>query len=130
MWFIATAFCALAIAASRSGIVFGAAIVGWGFVFFMGVPAAFNLLAQRLNFPEERAGDAQAVMALGRVFGPILGGTLLAAGSEAVLGMVAATVMTFGSCLLLYVDRRRFIAVRQYGAWSQAATSVDPAQHA
>jgi len=129
IWFIATAICALAIASSRSGIVFGVAMVGWGFVFFMGIPAAFNLLAERSNFPEERAGDAQAVMALGRVFGPIMGGALLAAGSEATLGMVAAGVVTFGSCLLLYVDRQRFVVVRQYGSWSQSRASVDPTQH-
>jgi len=130
IWFIATAMCALAIAASRSGVVFGAAIVGWGFVFFMGVPAAFNLLAERSSFPQERAGDAQAMMALGRVFGPIMGGTLLAAGSEVTLGFAAAGVMSFGGSLLLYVDRQRFIVVRQYGAWSQARASVDSSQHA
>ena len=130
IWFLATALCALAMAASRSGVVFGVAIVGWGFVFFMGVPAAFTLLAERSNFPEERAGDAQAVMALGRVFGPIMGGTLLAAGSEVALGFVAAGVMSFGSFLLLYVDRKRFVVVRQYGAWAQARGSVDSTQHA
>jgi DHA1 family inner membrane transport protein len=130
VWFLATAVCALAIAASRSGVVFGLAMIGWGFVFFLGVPAAFQLLAERSNFPEERAGDAQAVMALGRVFGPIMGGALLAAGSEVTLGLAAAGVMSFGSMLLLYVDRRRFVVVRQYGAWSQARASVDPTQHA
>jgi DHA1 family inner membrane transport protein len=130
VWFLATAMCALAMAASRSGLVFGVAMVGWGFVFFMGVPAVFTLLAERSNFPEERAGDAQAVMALGRVFGPIMGGALLAAGSEVTLGLVAAGVMSFGSFLLLYVDRKRFVVVRQYGAWSQARASVDSTQHA
>jgi predicted MFS family arabinose efflux permease len=130
VWFFATAVCALAMAASRSGVVFGVAIVVWGFVFFMGVPAVFTLLAERSNFPEERAGDAQAVMALGRVFGPIMGGALIAAGSEVTLGFVAAGVMSFGSFLLLYVDRKRFVVVRQYGAWSQARASVDATQHA
>jgi DHA1 family inner membrane transport protein len=130
LWFLATALCALAIAASRSGVIFGVALVGWGFVFFMGVPAAFHLLAERSSFPEERAGDAQAVMALGRVFGPIMGGTLLAAGSEVTLGLVAAGVMAIGSFLLLYVDRKRFVVVRQYGAWSDARASVDSTQHA
>ncbi len=130
VWFLATAMCALAIAASRSGLIFGAAIIGWGFVFFMGVPAAFNLLAERSNFPEERAGDAQAVMALGRVFGPIMGGTLIAAGSAVTLGFVAAGVMAAGSFLLLYVDRKRFVVVRQYGAWANARASVDTTQHA
>ncbi len=129
-WFIATALCALAIAASRSGLVFAVAIVGWGFVFFMGVPAAFNLLAARSNFPEERAGDAQAMMALGRVFGPLLGGALLAAGSEGTLGIVAACVMTFGGLVLLYVDRKRFVVVRQFGSWAATRTSVDTTQHA
>jgi len=130
VWFLATALCALAIAASRSGLVFGVAIVGWGFVFFMGIPAAFNLLAERSSFPEERAGDAQAVMALGRVFGPIMGGILLAAGSEVALGVASAAVMALGGSLLLYVDRKRFVVVRQYGAWVDARASVDTAQHA
>ena len=134
VWFLATAVCALTIAASRSGVLFGAAIVGWGFVFFMGVPAAFHLLAERSSFPEERAGDAQATMALGRVFGPIVGGTLLAAGSEVTLGFVSAGVISFGACLLLYVDRQRFVVVRQYGTRSShkaaETASVDSTQHA
>jgi len=134
VWFLATAVCALTIAASRSGVLFGAAIVGWGFVFFMGVPAAFHLLAERSSFPEERAGDAQATMALGRVFGPIVGGTLLAAGSEVTLGFVSAGVISFGACLLLYVHRQRFVVVRQYGTRSShkaaETASVDSTQHA
>ena len=128
IWFLMTALCALTIALSRSGVLFGAAMVGWGFVFFMGVPAAFNLLAARSNFPEERAGDAQAVMALGRVFGPLLGGALYAAGSTGTLGVVAAGVMAAGSGLLLYVDRQRFVVLRQFGSWNRS--SVDTTQHA
>jgi hypothetical protein len=61
-----------------------------------------------------------------------MGGTLIAAGSAVTLGFVAAGVMALGSFLLLYVDRKRFVVVRQYGAWSQARAraSVDAAQHA
>jgi DHA1 family inner membrane transport protein len=128
MWFVLTATCALAIAVSRSGVVFGVALVSWGFVFFMGIPAAFTLLAARSAFPEERAGDAQAVMALGRVFGPLLGGALLAAGSTTTLGVTAAAVMSTGAALLLYVDRERFVVTRQFGRWPRS--SVDAAQHA
>jgi predicted MFS family arabinose efflux permease len=130
IWFLITALCALTIALSRSGLLFGAAMIGWGFVFFMGIPAAFTLLAARSNFPEERAGDAQAVMALGRVFGPLLGGALYAAGSTGTLGIVAATVMAVGAGLLLYVDRQRFVVVRQFGTWQANRSSVDAAQHA
>ncbi|MGB0111896.1 MAG: MFS transporter [Ilumatobacteraceae bacterium] len=125
VWFLVTAACALAIAGSRSPLVFGAALVIWGFVFFMGVPAAFSLLASRSNFPEERAGDAQAVMALGRVIGPVFGGVMFSAGSTMTLGLAASGVMAVGGCLLLYVDRQRFVVVRQFGVRS----SVDPAQH-
>jgi predicted MFS family arabinose efflux permease len=130
IWFLATALCALTIAVSRSGILFGIALVGWGFVFFMGVPAAFNLLAARSRFPEERAGDAQAVMALGRVFGPLVGGALYASGSTNALGVAAAGVMAVGAVLLLYVDRQRFVVTRQYGSWQWSRGSVDTTQHA
>ena len=57
-------------------------------------------------------------------------GRLVAAGSEVTLGLAAAGVMSLGSFLLLYVDRQRFVVVRQYGAWSQARASVDTTQHA
>jgi DHA1 family inner membrane transport protein len=134
LWFLMTAVCALAIALSRSGWVFGIAMVGWGFVFFMGIPAAFTLLAARSNFPEERAGDAQAVMAFGRVFGPLLGGALYAAGSTGTLGLASATIIAFGAGLLLYVDRQRFVVVRQWGTWASTPpsieASIDATQHA
>jgi DHA1 family inner membrane transport protein len=130
IWFLLTAVCALTIAVSRSSLWFSVAIVGWGFVFFMGVPAAFALLAGRSTFPEERAGDAQAVMALGRVFGPLLGGALSATGSTGTLGVVAASVMAIGATLLLYVDRQRFVVVRQFGTWQANRSSVDTTQHA
>ena len=130
LWFFMTGVCTLTITLSRNGLFFGMALVGWGFVFFMGVPAAFNLLAARSHFPEERAGDAQAVMALGRVFGPLVGGALYATGSTGTLGVTAATIMSFGAVLLLYVDRRRFVVVRQFGVWQAGRSSVDTTQHA
>lgn len=130
IWFLATAACAFAIAVSRSGGVFGIAVVLWGFVFFMGIPAAFGLLAARSNFPEERAGDAQAVMALGRVFGPLLGGALLASGSTGTLGIVSSGIMTTGALLLLYVDRERFVVRRPITSVRRARSSTVAAQDA
>ncbi len=75
-WYLLTAGLAFLLPAVHVAPVFVFALVGWGFVFFMGMPAAFALLASRSRFPEERAGDAQAVMALGRVFGPLIGGVV------------------------------------------------------
>jgi DHA1 family inner membrane transport protein len=101
MWFFGTAVCAFLIPAVRSDVVFAVALISWGFVFFMGVPAAFGLLASRSNFPEERAGDAQAIMALGRVGGPLMGGAFIAADNTVGLGLAAATCLSFGAVLLL-----------------------------
>ena len=109
MWFVGTAICALVIPGVRNDLVFAVALIAWGFIFFMGVPAAFGLLASRSNFPEERAGDAQAVMAIGRVGGPLMGGAFITAGSPVMLGVAAASFMLMGAALLLLVDRARFV---------------------
>lgn len=113
MWFLGTAACAIAIAGVRSEVIFSAALIAWGFLFFMGIPAAFSLLAARSNFPEERAGDAQAVMALGRVFGPLLGGAFLATGSTWTLALAASAIMGSAASILLYVDRDQFLVKRR-----------------
>ncbi len=125
IWFIGTAMCALVIGASRSPALFSAALITWGFVFFMGIPAVFGLLASRSNFPEERAGDAQAMMALGRVFGPLLGGYFIAAGAADRLGVVSAGLIVSASILLLYVDRARFVVTQQWVLRTVASRSID-----
>ncbi len=105
VWIAGVAVLAFALPAVHSPAVFIAVIVGWGFLFFMGIPATFALLASRSLFPEERAGDAQAIMALGRVFGPLLGGAFLASGATTQMGLVACSIMMSAALLLLYVDR-------------------------
>jgi hypothetical protein len=112
VWFVGAAICAFSVAGVRSSVVFSVALIGWGFVFFMGVPAAFGLLAARSNVPEERAGDAQAVMALGRVFGPLLGGVFIGAGAFGWLAVVSASILALAGATLLFVDRRRFVVER------------------
>lgn len=111
MWFCFAALLALLLPTIQEKPVFVVVLIAWGFVFFMGIPAAFNLLASRSNFPEERAGDAQAVMAAGRVFGPIMGGTFIAAGETTLMGVAASIIMFTASCLLLYVDRSHVKAI-------------------
>ena len=109
MWFFGSAVCAFLIPSARNDLVFAAALIMWGFIFFMGVPAAFGLLAARSNFPEERAGDAQAIMALGRVGGPLMGGAFIEAGSTTGLGLAAASCLFIGASTLLYAGRNRFV---------------------
>ena len=108
MWFGLIAVLALVMPSVHIPLVFAASLIIWGVFFFMGIPAAFGLLASRSEFPEERAGDAQAVMALGRVFGPLLGGAFIAADQTTRMGVAAGAIMLCASALMLYVDRARF----------------------
>lgn len=107
IWYFSTAVMAVLLAAVHSTPVFLFAVIGWGFVFFMGMPAAFALLAARSRFPEERAGDAQAMMALGRVFGPLIGGAFIAADEMLAMGVTAAVILCIAGALMISIDRGR-----------------------
>jgi hypothetical protein len=52
-------------------------------------------------------------MALGRVFGPLVGGAIVTNGELIHLGIVSCATMVAASLLLLYVDRKRFIVTGQ-----------------
>jgi predicted MFS family arabinose efflux permease len=90
LWLTGSALSALVIGLVSSKLVFFAAMAVWGFSFWIGVPAVFRLLAERSLTPAERVGDAQALMALGRVVGPLIGGTAVGAGEFARLSVVGA----------------------------------------
>lgn len=105
VWMGVTGMCALLVTAVHELPVYAIAMPLWGFAFWMGIPGAFSLLAERSAYPEERAGDAQAVMALGRVVGPLLGGVLYEADAVA-LGVVAGGLMIAASVFLVYIEWR------------------------
>lgn len=65
-WLVGVALAALGVATASVPWLFGLAMVAWGFFFWMAVPAVYQLLAERSRNPADRAGDAQAVMAVGR----------------------------------------------------------------
>lgn len=105
VWMAVTGVCALLVGAVHLLPVYLIAMPLWGFAFWMGIPGAFSLLAERSAYPEERAGDAQSIMAFGRVFGPVAGGALYEADPVA-LGVVAGGVMIAAAVFLLYVEWR------------------------
>ncbi|MEL6894228.1 MAG: MFS transporter [Actinomycetota bacterium] len=109
VWFLGTAILAVLLAATATIWIYVPVLIAWGFVFFMGTPSAFLLLAERSRFPEERAGDAQAVMATGRVFGPLMGGALYSGGTSWALGLAAFGALAVASTLLIVVDRPRYV---------------------
>ena len=71
----------------------------------MGIPGVYSLLAERSHYPDERAGDAQAIMAAGRVVGPLMGGALYA-WSVTALGIVGGGLMTLAGLTMVYVEWR------------------------
>ena len=101
-----TGLSAVLVAGVHEPIVFWVAMTCWGGAFWMGIPGAFSLLAERSRYPEERAGDAQAVMALGRVFGPLAGGLLVSNVSVEALALMGGGAMLVASLVLLYVEAR------------------------
>ena len=86
----ATAVCLILLATSAQSWLFLGVLVAWGFFFWLAVPGVFEVLASRSRYPEERAGDAQAVMAAGRAGGPLLGGLLIDGMGTTVLGAIGA----------------------------------------
>jgi predicted MFS family arabinose efflux permease len=104
-WILVTAMCAIAVPVWHHPAVFWIALPLWGFSFWMATPGAFSLLAERSRYPSERAGDAQAVMAAGRVIGPLVGGAAYAV-SPALLGVVGGGVMAVAAIAMLYIEWR------------------------
>jgi DHA1 family inner membrane transport protein len=105
VWMCVTGVAAVLIGSVHAPVVFWLAMTAWGFAFWMGIPGAFSLLAERSAYPDERAGDAQAIMAVGRVVGPLVGGLLYEI-SPSVLGAGAGGVILAAALLLMYVEWR------------------------
>ena len=103
LWMILTALCAITVGTVHHAAVFWIGLPLWGFAFWMGTPGAFSLLASRSRYPSERAGDAQAIMAAGRVVGPLLGGAAWAANPH-LLGIAGGGVMVLAGLVMLYVE--------------------------
>ncbi|WP_428114943.1 hypothetical protein [Candidatus Poriferisodalis sp.] len=86
----AAAACLILVATSTQPWLFFSALVAWGFFFWLAIPGVFEVLASRSRYPEERAGDAQAVMAAGRAGGPLMGGLLIDGLGTTALGIAGA----------------------------------------
>ena len=79
----------------------------WGFAFWMGAPGVLQMLAARSLAPDERAGDAQALMSFGRAAGPVLGGGLADAGAFAALAIVAGAGTSVVGGIVIGVQKGR-----------------------
>ncbi len=98
-----TGCCAYLLTVATTTWMFMAIVTVWGMTFWVAVPETYALLSERSKHPADRIGDAQAIMAMGRVIGPTVGGALVATGSFATLGAVAGGVMILGGVSVSYV---------------------------
>ncbi len=64
-------------------VIFGAAVIAWGYLFQAAVPKILGLVAERSSHPAMALGEAQSAMAAGRTIGPLTGAALLGAPVQA-----------------------------------------------
>ncbi len=107
LWMGATAASAIVVGVAPLGWAYLAAMALWGYSFWVAVPQVFRLLAARSLRPEERVGDAQALMGLGRVIGPAAGGIVLGADRFTALTILAAGGLVTAALMVGAVELRR-----------------------
>jgi DHA1 family inner membrane transport protein len=73
----------------------------------MGLPGVLQMLAVRSLAADERAGDAQGVMAMGRSIGPLLGGGFIDAGAFSTLALIAGVGVSASGIAVIGVQEGR-----------------------
>ncbi len=73
----------------------------------MSVPGVLQMLAERSLARDERAGDAQALMAFGRAGGPIMGGAFVDVGSFQGLAVAASVGIAVSGAIVMGVQEGR-----------------------
>ncbi|MCL1600836.1 MAG: MFS transporter [Actinomycetia bacterium] len=106
-WFLASIGPAAVLTVIGPTWMFYVGMTWWGFAFWVGVPGVLQMLVDRSLEPSERAGDAQGVMALGRAFGPALGGAFVDAGALVALAVTSATGIAIAGTSVIGVKEGR-----------------------
>lgn len=106
-WLAVVAVSAGSLVAFPHPMVFYAGMFWWGFAFWRAVPRVLVAVAEWSLVAEERVGDAQSIMAIGRAIGPGVGGLLLGAGAFGPLGIFTAVGLGLSAVLVAGVERYR-----------------------
>ena len=106
-WWLASIGPAAVITVFGPPALFFVGMAWWGFAFWMGIPGVLQMLSDRSLAPSERAGDAQGLMAVGRAFGPIVGGAFVDLGSVTGLAAVAGVGLIGSGATVIGVQEGR-----------------------
>jgi DHA1 family inner membrane transport protein len=104
IWLLGVAGSAMVVGNFGLPFVYVVALTIWGFSYWVFVPAAIRLLAEKSLTPTERVGDAQALMALGRVFGPVVGGLAIAGSNFGRLSIVGGAILLVSAAIAFGVE--------------------------
>jgi DHA1 family inner membrane transport protein len=103
VWIFGIALCAALVAFSDSPVWFLVGITLWGFCFWMATPTILRAIAAWSLAADERVGDAQSSMAVGRALGPAIGAVLVTDGSYVALGTFAVVGLMVTALTVLSV---------------------------
>jgi len=106
-WFMVTIGPAAFLTVVGPSAIFFIGMAWWGFAFWMAVPGILQMLVDRSLEPSERAGDGQGLMALGRAFGPAMGGYFVDANALAALSIVCGIGITTSGLTVVGVKQGR-----------------------
>lgn len=106
LWLISAGAAAF-ITVTANPVLFFIGMTWWGFAFWMAIPGVLQMLSERSLRADERAGDAQGLMAFGRALGPALGGLFVDAGSLVGLAQVAAGGLAISGATVVGVQEGR-----------------------
>jgi len=106
-WIAGTAASAALITAVEVPIAYLIGMITWGACFWLAVPRVLSHIADWSFLPDERVGDAQGIMALGRSIGPVFGSLLIGTGSYGGAAAVTIVGLSTSATLVGAVERYR-----------------------
>ncbi|MDH3308787.1 MAG: MFS transporter [Acidimicrobiia bacterium] len=107
LFLISSGIAAVASVVLANPVAFYLSMGWWGFAFWMGLPGVLQMLSARSLEPSERAGDAQALMALGRAVGPAIGSGFAGSGRFVALAYLAGGGLVISGATVVSVQEGR-----------------------
>jgi DHA1 family inner membrane transport protein len=126
IWVFGNAACAALVVFGDAPILFMIGITMWGFCFWMVTPTILRSVAGWSVAPDERVGDAQSSMAVGRAIGPALGSALVVGGSYDPAGAFTVAGLVVAGVIVLSVRIYRQSHLPPVGAVAEPATRSRP----